>query len=105
MEFGNQFNLFRALAEASFAFFYNYYPQWYNFEIIIVLIPSIGLFLFATFFLVETPMFLLSKKHDKKACIESLKVVAIYNKKKDSEIMEAIALIDRAHEMIQAQAE
>ncbi len=43
-------------------------------------------------------MFLLTKKHDKNACIESLKVVATYNKCKDSEVMEATALIDQAHE-------
>lgn len=77
------------MAEASFAFFYNFYNQWYNFEIIIVLIPSLGLLLFGSFFLVETPMFLLTKKHDKKACIESLKVLSVYNKRSEKEMAEA----------------
>ena len=40
--------------------------------------------MFSTFFLIETPMFLLTKKQDKDACIDSLRKIAVYNNKKDS---------------------
>jgi hypothetical protein len=44
---------------------YYFYNLWYNFLIIIVLIPMIGVFMISLCFLVEGPNFLYGEKREK----------------------------------------
>lgn len=57
-------NGFWGLAEMSYAFFYYVLPDWYNYLILIQLIPTIGILVIFSFFVPETPAYLALKAKD-----------------------------------------
>lgn len=57
---------------------YYYYNEWYNYLVLFILIPMVGVFLISTFYLVEGPNFLYGAKREKE-CLQSLKQIALYN--------------------------
>lgn len=59
---GNEFNKFRALSVILIGTLYYIYNEWYNFLILFVLIPMIGVFLISTFYLIEGPNYLYGMK-------------------------------------------
>ena len=67
----------------SFCLLFFFFNQWYNFLVLLMLIPTIGLAIVSTFLIVETPMFLYYKKRDLARCIDSLHMIATYNGKQD----------------------
>ena len=58
---------------------YFWYNQWYNYLILFILIPLVGLLLFGMFFLVESPYYLIEKKKDMKGALSAMKQIAISN--------------------------
>lgn len=77
---------FRAVAQILISGLFFWYNEWYNYVVIILLIPNIGIMLYSLFFLVESPYFLLEKKGDLAQAMESMKTIAMYNGKGDVEI-------------------
>jgi hypothetical protein len=72
--------VFRSAASVLIGVLFYYYNQWYNYLILFVLIPMIGVLLICMFFIVEGPNFLFGQKRDKE-CLESLEVIALVNDK------------------------
>lgn len=58
---------------------YFVYNQWYNYLILFILIPLVGLLLFGMFFLVESPYYLIEKQKDMKRAMSTMKQIALIN--------------------------
>ena len=74
-------NGFWGIAEMSYALFYFFIPEWYNYLVLIQLIPNIGILFMIWFFIPETPSFLACKAKDEKRCMESLAHIGMFNGK------------------------
>ena len=57
--------------------------------VLVMLIPNIGLLMFSTFYLVESPFYLIEKKHDMEAALSSLRQIALINNQNMNVMLEA----------------
>lgn len=62
-----------------FVLFYYFLNEWYNFMILAVGLPIIGLFIISLFFLIETPDYCLFIAKDYKKLEETLDYLDMYN--------------------------
>ena len=79
-------NGFWGIAEMSYALFYFFMPEWYNYLVLIQLIPNIGILFIIWFFIPETPSYLACKVKDEKRCMESLAHIGLFNGKGQEEL-------------------
>lgn len=68
------------LGEGLFLPIYYLMPEWYNFLILAMLIPSIGVLIITSFFVLETPTYCIFNAKDYKKFSETVEMISIYNK-------------------------
>lgn len=68
-----------ALGEVFIGIFYYWYNEWFNYLIVIQIIPLVGLFLFGSFFLAESQYYYIEKKKDIGKAMETMKHIALIN--------------------------
>jgi hypothetical protein len=77
-----------------------WYNDWYNYVVIILLIPNVGLLLYSLFFLVESPYYLIEKKTDIEAAMKAMRVIAMYNRVSEETMGEVKVLFEEALEEV-----
>ena len=73
-------SIYRPFGYTFFVAIYNLLPEWFNFMILFMIIPLVGILILMYTFLLETPIYSQLNKKDRIEFEKTMRILAIFNK-------------------------